>query len=166
MNKAFYISGIVLSFIFLFVIGYYAGEVSSARFNALFSNYDYGSYGYGYNESYSDLTVTAGIWSLLFILIFIAIDLLGLIKIKTKTTKVLSIIGLSLSAIFLLWTFAVIASPGSMSFDEVAGGFGFYAMVMMAFSIVGLVQSIRFANKDLRKVKEDLNSGSTDLLDS
>ena len=150
MNKAFYIVGIVFSVIFLIITGYYSEEVSSAKWSSFYSNmydYDYLDYGYSSYDSsyeYKDLTVAAALWSLFFFLCFIAIDLLGMIKIKTKTTKVLSIIGLSFSGIFLLWNFAVMASPGSLSFDEVSPAWGFYCMLMLAFTIVGLVQSARY----------------------
>src|SRR5690606_32169091 len=119
MIKALYIIGIVFAVIFIGVCGYYAEEVSDARLDYLFSSYNYSDYNYGsYSslsyDSYSELTFEAGLWSLVFILFFIAMNLLGLIKVRTKTSKVLSIIGLSFSAIILFWDFAVLASPSSM----------------------------------------------------
>lgn len=168
MNRALYIIGIVFSFIFLIVIGYYIEEVSSARLSYLFSSFDF-DYGYGssYNSygsssEYKDLTVNGAIWSALFILAFVGIQLVGLIKVKTKTIKVLSIVGLALSAIFLFWSLGVMASPGSMSYDEVGGGFGLYALIMMAFSIVGLIQSVRFLKREMQPAV----SKSEDLLDA
>ena len=169
MNRAFYIIGIVFSVFFLFVITYYTEEVSSARIDYLFSDYgDYSSYGYNSysSSSYKDLTFEASLWSLFFFLTFITIDLLGLLKVKTTTTKVLSIIGLSFSGLFLLWNFAVMASPGSLSFDEVSPGWGFYCLVMLAFGIVGLVQSVRYSKRKVTSDSIQGNSESKDLLDS
>lgn len=176
MSKVFYIIGIVFAIIFIGVCGYYAEEVSDARIDYFLSSYNYSDYSYsGYSsynsssyDSYSDLTAEAGLWSLIFILFFITMNLIGLIKVKTKTSKVLSIIGLSLSAIILFWDFGVIASPGSMSFDEVSPAWVFFALNMLAFAIIGLIQSIRFAKKSLQSqtVKISDSSENKDLLDS
>lgn len=149
--KALYIVGIVLSFIFLFVIGFFVAEVQSARF---MSYYDYDPYsysGYGGYNSYTnygeDETLLGAIVSFFFFAYFITAGILGLIKTKTKTNKVISIIGLSLSGIFFLWNLAVMFSPGSLSYDEVGGGFVFYSLVMLAFMIVGLVQAVKYAKQ-------------------
>lgn len=175
MNKAFYIVGIVFAVIFSGVISYYSEEVSNARFDSFWNDYSsYSSYGYDdYSYSYydssndEDLTVEAALWSLLFFLSFATIDLLGLLKVKTRTVKVMSIIGLSLTGIFLLWNFGVMSSPGSMSFNEVAPGWSFYAMAMLATSIVGLVQSVRYAKRQAQGVTvKEQNDTSSDLLDS
>lgn len=176
MNRAFYIVGIVFSIVFLFVGGYYAEEVDMAKWDSFYSSLS-SSYDYGYNySSYSydyradDLTVAAALWSLFFFLCFIVIDLLGLLKVKTKTMKVFAIISLSLSGIFLLWDFAVMASPGSLSFDEVYPGWVLYCLIMLAFSIVGLVQSVRYHKSQLGggvATSSTTSSNETkDLLDS
>lgn len=170
MSKVLYIIGIVLAVVFFILNGYYSGEVSDARFDALFSSYDYSysSYSsYSYNGSASDITVEAGVWSLVFILFFIAMNLVGLIKVKTKTSKVLTIIGLSFSGILLFWDFAMIASPGSISFDEVSPAWVFYILMILAFAIIGLVQSIRFSKKMMNVVpSSSVSTESKDLLDS
>ena len=170
MSKVLYIIGIVLAVVFFILSGYYSGEVSDARFDALFSSYDYSysSYSsYSYNGSASDITVEAGVWSLVFILFFIAMNLVGLIKVKTKTSKVLTIIGLSFSGILLFWDFAMIASPGSISFDEVSPAWVFYILMILAFAIIGLVQSIRFSKKMMNVVpSSSVSTESKDLLDS
>lgn len=171
MNRAFYIVGIVFSVIFMVVTGYYAEEVDSAKMYDLFSSYSYDSYS-SYSSYYSSglaesYTSEAATWSLFFFLSFIAIDLLGLLKVKTTTVKVLSIIGLSLSGIFLLWNFVVLSSPGSVSFDEVAPAWIFYTMVMLAFTIIGVVQSSRYYSKASSMSTSIQDSKQTsDLLDS
>ena len=170
MNRAFYIVGIVFSVVFLFVTAYYAEEVNDARFEYLYS--DLSSYGYDNpysyysGSSYQDLTFEASLWSLFFFLTFITVDLLGLLKVKTTTTKVLSIIGLCLSGLFLLWNFAVMASPGGLSFNEVSPGWAFYCLVMLAFGIVGLVQSVRYHKRLLNGEPVAGGKESKDLLDS
>jgi hypothetical protein len=168
MNKALYIVGIVFSVVFMMIGAYYSEEISYARWNSYFSSYStYSDYGYSYDYSAAnDLTVSAGLWSLFFILCFIAIDLLGLLKVKTKTVKILSIIGLSLSGIFLLWTFAVIASPGSISFDEVYPAWALYCLTMLAFTIVGLIQAVRFGKSSRNQSAPIINQRSNDILDS
>jgi hypothetical protein len=167
MNKALYIVGIVFSFVFFCVSAYYVEEVSSARIMDIFSNYDsfggyssYSSYN-SYSTSASDLTTEAGLIALFFLLVVIFVDIMGMLKVKTKTSKVFTIIGLALGGIFLLWDIVMLTSPDSISYDEAGVGFTFYALIVLAFSIVGLVQSIRFG-----KQKTGVKNPSNDLLDS
>ena len=148
--KALYIVGIVLSFIFLFVIGFFIAEVESARYMSYYDYSDPYSYNYGYS-SYTnygeDDTLLGAIVSFFFFAFFILAGILGLIKTKTKTNKVLSIIGLSLSGIFFFWNILVMVDPGALSYDEVGGGYILYSLVMLAFMIVGLVQAVRYAKR-------------------
>ena len=88
---------------------------------------------------------------------------MGLSKTKTKTNKVLSIIGLSISGIFFFWNILVMVDPGAISYDEVGGGFAFYSLIMLAFMIVGLVQAIKYARK--LNTQPLANEGG-DILDS
>ncbi len=164
MNKAFYISSLALSFIFLFVTAYYIQEVESARY-ASFSDsiysYSSGYSSYNYNSGSSE-TEEGGLVALLFLLFFITTDILGLVRIKRTTTKVLSIIGISIGGIFILWDVLMISSPSSISFDEVGAVFLLYSFVVIAFSIVGIIQSTRFS----RTGNSSKTVVSTDLLDS
>ena len=167
MNKAFYISSIVLSFIFLCVCGYYIEEVDSAESLEYFSysNSYTDSYNYGYS-SYNpyeglaeEATTEAAMVSIFFFLFFIATDILGLARVKTTTTKVMGIIGLCFSGLMLMWDFLVLSSPSGLSFDEVGGGFAFYALIVLAFSIVGLVQAVRYSKEKVAPANR------TDILD-
>ncbi|HLP53691.1 MAG TPA: hypothetical protein VK151_01625 [Fluviicola sp.] len=166
MNKAFYIASIVLSVAFLIVVGVYIDMVESERLSYFLNSYDsyspYSSYSSMYTYDYSsEYTFEGALISLLFILFFLTTDLLGLMKVKTKTTKVLSIIGLSLGGIFLFVDVIMILSPDSSSFDEGGGGLLFYGLIVLAFSIVGLIQSVRYGNQ-----KKSVKNPSNDLLDS
>lgn len=171
MNKAFYIVGIVFSFIFICVVSYYIDAVESARIMESFSSYSSYSDPYSTYSSSSiynlyvgvaeEYTSEIAIASIFFFLIFLTSDLLGLLKIKTKTVRVFSIIGLSFSGILFLWNFAVMANPSSVSFDEVGPFYSLYAMFMLASSIVGLVQAVRYGRKKNVSVREN-----ADLLDS
>src|SRR6478735_6277674 len=101
MNKAFYISSLVLSVLFGFIIIFYIDMVSYVRNS-------YWGAGYDYYDSGAEKTEEAGLISLFFFSFFITTFLLGLIKIKRVTNKVLSIIGLSLTALFLLWDLVMV----------------------------------------------------------
>ena len=162
MNRALYIIGIVFSLVFFIVAGYYVGEVSSARMQDIFSSYDtFNSYSYSSYDSSSDLTMEAGMVSLFFFLFFIFADIMGIVKVKTTTMRVFGIIGLAITGLFLLWNLGMMTSPGSMSFDEVGIGFMFYCFISLAFSIVGLIQSVRFKQR-----KPNVGISSNNLLDS
>jgi hypothetical protein len=172
MSKVLYIIGIVLSVVFLIFCGYYINEVSSARIMSYLDSYSYGSsYDSLYNslssyyDNSSDLTSEAGLISLIFFLFFIFADIMGIVKVKTPTMKVLGIIGICISGLFLIWDVLMISSPGSLSFDEVGAGFVFYCFIILAFSIVGLIQSIRYDKQKMSPVRSVGNTTS-DLLDS
>ena len=157
--KAFNIVGIILSLLFFCITGYYVAEVAKARFDFLYSDVGYYN-GYVSNNS-GALTTEIGVWSLLFFLFFLMLFIFNLIKVKTKTSKVFSIIGLSFTVIFFLWNTAMLISPSSISFDEVGGGWIFYSLIMFAFSIVGLVQAVRYVNRVIYKKTTEID----DLLD-
>ncbi|AEA42199.1 hypothetical protein Fluta_0190 [Fluviicola taffensis DSM 16823] len=116
---------------------------------------------YGQNE-WGVKTEEAGWISLLFFSFFGITFTLGLIKIKRVTNKVLSIIGLSLTALFLLWDLVMLSASENLSFDEVGIGFFFFVPVITAFSIVGIVQSTRYK----RQGASTKQIRGSDLLDS
>ena len=153
MNKALYISSLVLSLLFGVVIIYYIDWVNSSRY----SLWDAGEFN-GLSTA-GERTLEGGWISLLFFSFFITTFLLGLIRIKRVTNKVLSIIGISLTALFLLWDLAMLSSPENLGFDEVGIGFFFFTPVIVAFSIVGIIQSNRFKRQGVlykQKVESDL----------
>lgn len=148
MLRAFYISAIVLTLVAMIVSVYFIDEVSSCR-SASYMDYSYGdSYGSDDNFEYyhsraEDATVMAGIITLFYFLLMETIFILSLIRLKTKTIKVFSIIGLSLTSIMILWDGAMISSPGGVSFDETGIAWIFFMLIMLAFSIVGMVHAFR-----------------------
>lgn len=145
--------------LFSIIVIYYIELVTSARYSYLYSSY--GDRGLSYYSGSTE-TKEAGLVSLFFFLFFIMTFLLGLINIKRATNKVLSIIGLSLAALFLLWDLVMLSSPSNLSFDEVGIGFFFFTLVIVAFSIVGIIQSNRFKREGVQ-YKQKMES---DLLDS
>lgn len=169
MNKALYSIGIVFSVVFFCVAAYYIEEVSTAESIAFVSSMSrYGGYD-AFDASYATMleegaagfTMEAGTISLFFFGYFLFTDLMGLLRVKTRTMRVLAIIGLSLGAVFLVWDCMMLTSPRALGFDEVGPGFLLYALIALAFSIVGLVQSVRFSKHGNR-----LGSPRQDLLDS
>ena len=162
MNVKLHIIGIFLSGIFIGVIVYFSEEVAAARWDYLYN--DWGGSLLRQASNHKNLTITASLWSLVFFLVSIGLQVWGLVKVKTVTTKVVSIIGLSVSLLFILWDFMVIANPGSISFDEVSPGWIFYALIWMAFMIVGLVQSVIVENQK-NKGRETNEKDDLDELD-
>jgi hypothetical protein len=150
MMRAFFISAIVITLGFLVADVYYMDEVSSARYSSYSSDYSSYSDPYGYS-GYSDygssnddeMTVEAGLVTMAFFLVYIVLFVLSLIKVKTKTMKVFSIIGLSLTGIIALWDGVMISSPGNISFDEIGGAWLFFGVVMIAFTIIGTIHSFK-----------------------
>ena len=144
MLRAFQIVALVFSVIFLIVALVYIEEASHERWSSYYNPYDsYGSYSsYGRSSSH-DASYMGGILSLVFLLLFAAVHILSMIKIKTTTMKVISIIGISLTGIGLLLSFLVISSPGASSYDEVGPVFVLYSLAAIAFHIVGTIHAFR-----------------------
>ena len=143
MSRAFSIVAIVFGIILIILTIFYADEVRSARYNS-WDSYSFESYG-SYSDSNEDdkLTQEMGFISAGIFALFLFTYILYLVKVKTKTMKVFSIIGLSLTGIMLLWDFAMIASPGGISFTEVAPVWLLYSLIAIAFAIVGTIHSFR-----------------------
>ena len=151
MMRAFYLVAMVLTIGFMVADGYYIEEVSSARWS---SYYDYDYYSQDYSDGYSgynsydsgrddELTIEAGIVTMVFFFFYLALYVLSLVRIKTTTMKVFSIIGMSLTGIMLAWDALMISSPGGVSFDEVGPAWVIYGVVMLAFTIVGTVHAFK-----------------------
>lgn len=166
MNKSLYIGGVFLSFALLLIVSYFSAVIGEAQSDYYFEVSRSSDQSANFVDSSTDkinmLSVTAGIVILFFIFYFIFADIIGLRQIKTSTIKTVSILGLFFSGVFLFWDLMMIASPGAISFDEVGIAFFLYGLIMMAFMIVGWVQTTRFYRKTLI---ENTESNSTDLLD-
>lgn len=155
MKLAFNITGLSLTIVFAIVIFYYAEEVSDARLDSLFSSLNSSSYYgsssytpyYSSSDSYSSITEEAGLVSLFFFGYFLFLFIFNLRSIKTKTVKVLSIIGISLTGLWLMWDFLMVADGGALSFDEIAPGFLFYNFVVLAFALVGMIHALRLSKQ-------------------
>ncbi len=151
--RALYIVALVLGLAFVITTIAFAAEVSNQRTAAMFNDldrylddysegYSYGMSDSGYEEA-EGTTQTAAIVTVVFLVFFEVLFVLSLMKIKTKTMKVLSIIGLALTAIMLIWAVLPAASPGSVSFDEVGLGFAAFGFVLITFSIIGTIHAFK-----------------------
>lgn len=145
--KALNIIGLVLVIVLFFVTGYYINETSSARW----SDYSHDSYDFLFSGRAVDLTMEAATIMLLFMFFYIGAMIANLVKVKTTTTKVMSIIGLSFSLIVLLINLVVLAEPSNLSFDESGGFFLIYGVICLAFIIIFLVQSVNYDKRSKSK---------------
>ena len=154
--KAVNIIGIVLAPALFAVSIYYINEC----LYAYWSNWDYGwdnDYTY-YGPSRADVTIEGSLVSLLFTLFYVFLNIFNLVKVKTTTSKVMSIIGMSLTGILLLINLLMLVEPGSSSYDEAGVSFAVFSFIMLAFTIVFLVQ----ANIAGRKGSVALNPDTID----
>ena len=145
--KAINIIGIPATVVVFILSFYYMEETRSARWAYWDYMYPYDgstpSYGF-YGQSPEALTREGGLVLLLFTLFFIWVNIGNLVKVKTMTTKVLSIIGMSLNGIVFIVNALMIAFAHDMNLDESTGPLWIiFAPIMLAFSIVYLVQSTR-----------------------
>lgn len=144
-----YILSIIVSLFFGVLILDYIVRVNDARQDAMWEMMNnYSQDGYSSYSSYDDdrdnrLTSEAGLISLFFFLFYLALQILTLIKLKTKTMKVLTIIGLALTVIMSAWSGVMMGSPGAISFDEVGIVWVLYAVVVLTFGIIGTVHAFK-----------------------
>lgn len=150
--RALNIIGLVLVVVLFFVTGIYINDVSSARW----SDYSYDGFRATFSSRVADLTMEAGSIMLVFVLFFTSAMIGNLVKIKTITSKVMSIIGLSFSLLILLVNFVVLSSPSHLTFDESGGFFLIYGIICLAFFIVFLVQSVQYKNRVFKKVNHQI----------
>ncbi len=141
------IIGLVLVVVVLTVIGYYINEVNEAQWR-YWSSYDYNDYNYYSYPDYSSVTLEAALVMIPFTIFFVLAYIWNIIKVKTTTAKVMSIIGLSFSLLIVLINLLVLGEPGSLSFDESGGFFIIYHIINLAFFIVLLVQAVRYENRN------------------
>ena len=142
MMRVFYIAAVVLTLVFIITSVIYMEQAHAARMAELWNSMDsYDSYSlYDYGD---EVTKEIGFISLFFFLIYLIIEILTFIKLKTKTMKVLTIIGISFTGIMLAWDALMISSPGGISFDEVGPAWVFFGIIQLAFCIVGLIHAFR-----------------------
>ena len=145
MMRAINIIGIVASVAAFLVAIYYIEETSSARWRSYDFYWDYDN-DYSYTgPSAADVTIEGGLFSLLFTLYFVMVNIVNLIKIKTMTTKVLSIIGISLNGILLIVNLVSIVFSHDAHYDESTGpAWILFSPIILGFSIVYLVQSVKW----------------------
>ncbi|MFT4602120.1 MAG: hypothetical protein ACI857_002306 [Arenicella sp.] len=157
--KTINIIGICLAVILMPLCIYFVEETSTARWASWDYDWGYGGSSY-YGPSAGELTAQGGGISILIVGFFIYACIMNMVKIKTTTSKVMSIIGLSLMGIGFLVNLSLVAGAGT--YDE--GGLIniFVGLVMIAFSIVFLVQSVNFEKKALAGNKEIIDDADLD----
>ncbi len=144
------IIGLVLVVVVLAIIGYYINEVDEAQWR-YWSSYDYDDYlNYSYPD-YNSITFEAALVMIPFTVFFVLGYIWNIIKVKTVTAKVMSIIGLSFSLLIVLINLLVLVDGGAMSFDESGGFFAVYHVINLAFFIVLLVQAVRYENRNNKR---------------
>lgn len=154
MMRAFFITACALSLIYIICAFAIAETVSDYEWRSydsyLYDDYSYDyDYGYSYDDSdyydelADDATRMGGFISLAYMLVSATAFLLALLKIKTTTMKVISIIGLSLAGIFVLVSFMPIANPGAADFEEVAPAFILAAIALLGLHVVGMIQAFK-----------------------
>jgi len=157
MIKALSITGIVLSALLIVVTSYYAERATSARheywdnYDYSYDDYEYGSYDYDYTSDYNQrqkLTIEAGLVTQLFFLFFTTISILWITKVKRVVAKVFGIISLTISGIMVLADLLLLTFPDA-DFDDCAPFWILYALHMIPFTIIGLVQVAKY-NRELK----------------
>ncbi len=152
MMRAFSIIAIIASLVLIIGTVGFIHEVSCDRSAAsyeMISSYSTDSSGEDsseydrYESEAADATRVGAIFSIIVLAFLNTTYFLSLLKIKTKTMKVISIIGLSLGGILMLFSFMPMSSPRNCSFDEVGAFYAIFGIVSLTFSIIGTIHSFR-----------------------
>lgn len=133
------IIGIIVSVLYASMCTGAAQEVQGLRY----TNIRMGSDEFYYYQMQKS-TLTAGITTLFGFLFFLGQFIFGLIKTKTITSKVISIIGICFAGLFIIWDIIMLSNPAGISFDEVGLFWILFFMTALIFSILALIQSIFF----------------------
>lgn len=140
--KGLHIFGILMAVALFFLSLFYIVECIQAMWT-------YNGSGLSlFGPSRADLTIEAGLISLVFTLFHGTQSFFHLRKIKTSGAKVMSIIGLSFSGLLLLFNFLILAQPAHSSYDEAGPAWTLFSLVMIAFSIVFLIQTNGYDQKN------------------
>lgn len=141
--KALNIIGIILGIGIFPLVYVYIEKVNEARWMGI----DWPEYIGGqpsFNGPSATEITSEGALIILFILVFFILqNIMNLVKVKRATSKVLSIIGVSMSGIFLLYALLILMKPTHLSFDEGGQSFMLPGLMMIGFSIVFLIQYLR-----------------------
>ncbi|HTL82554.1 MAG TPA: hypothetical protein VL651_12665 [Bacteroidia bacterium] len=162
MMRAFFLGALFFTLVYMITDFVFITKVKAERWDALFSDIyntdyssDYGSSGYDSYNSYNSYNSyssfdeaestsrTGATITLFFLLLFETVFILGLMKVKTKTMKVISIIGLSLTFLVMLVDFLAIANPGDISFDEAGWLFFLFGLPLIAFNVIGTIHAFK-----------------------
>lgn len=168
MNKNLYVFGIILSIFFAGTLVYYFFEAREARENlneALVSYSAYTSY-LDSDEKPFFVTIRVGLWSLVYSVFFLIMSIVALAKVKTTTATSMSIIGVSLSGIFILWDFLMMYAAHTLTYDLIYFTFFLYSAYLIAYSIIQLIQFNRYEDLlENGKQEELFVSKRNDILD-
>ncbi|MBI3509055.1 MAG: hypothetical protein HY064_00210 [Bacteroidetes bacterium] len=96
-----------------------------------------------YRGKAADGTMAGTLFCMVMLAIIDVFFLLSLLKIKTKTMKILSIIGMALTTLLVFFSFVPISSPSACSFDEVGALYVLFGVISLTFSIIGTIHAFR-----------------------
>lgn len=148
--KALYVTSLIVTVLLIILTGYFINWYDEVDFAMWMETlYDYDSYSSMYDSYYyyelKEITQYGAITGLASMIFYILTFSFTLKNIKRVTAKVMSIIGLSITGLFFLATLVPLSDPGAASFDEFGPVLILYAIIMLAFCIVNLVQAVRNA---------------------
>lgn len=141
--KAINIIGIILGAGIFPLVSLYIEKVNDARWIGVdWPEYIGGQPDYN-GPTAADVTFEGALIILLILIYFIFQNILNMVKVNRPTTRVLSIIGISISGFSLLYCFLMLNNPTHLSFDEGGQSFMLPGLMMIGFSIVFLIQYMR-----------------------
>ncbi len=150
--------GILSALIMGVVAVYFTEEVKTERWGGFMNDFmNYSDSSVIYENKADELSMQAAGIMLLLTGYFIFGFIRNLMKIKTMTTRVISIVGLSFTLIAFLFGLVSILDPAGASFDETGPVFIGYGILCLAFFVVLFIQASRQEIQRDPTVLDDLN---------
>lgn len=141
--KALNIIGIILGAGIFPLVYVYIEKVNEARWMGIDWPANIGGQPLYNGPTATEVTFEGATIVLLILIYFIFQNILNMVKVNRPTSRVLSIIGVSISGCFVVYTLLMLNSPANLSFDEGGQSFMLPGLMMIGFSIVFLIQYLR-----------------------
>ncbi len=96
---------------------------------------------YGYND-YVELSIIAGLGTIFYSVFCLITYLIVRLRIKTKTVGNLSIIGIVLCVLIIVWSLLMVSSSGAIGIHEIYPAFIIFALINLSCLIKLIIQIV------------------------
>jgi hypothetical protein len=96
----------------------------------------------------NEVALSAGIITVLLILLTAPIYILNLILVRLKSVLVFNVISLFLSIFFIGWAMLMMSDPNKIGFDEIGLAFIAFSVYIIVSGVIGIVQASKYTKQN------------------